>query len=160
MYYFVPTHDCITSEYVLCYHTYIYDQGNMLLLSLKNLTILYYRGDHANTQLYWMMDRKFAILHCDPSWAFQPIAEAHIIYVYMILLFDWLHYWGSRLLLYALKAWKGKTRIQISLYMYQHIYIKVKNIAINQSWITSHTLNTTGTCTCTLHVHIKSWMKQ
>ena len=29
----------------------------------------------------------FAILHCDPSPAFQVIAEVHVLYVYVILLF-------------------------------------------------------------------------
>ncbi len=50
---------------------------------LKNLPILYHRGDHANKQLYCMMT--FAILHCNPGPAFRPIAQAHAVYV--ILLF-------------------------------------------------------------------------
>ncbi len=29
----------------------------------------------------------FALLHCDPNPAFQPIGEVHVLYVYMIPLF-------------------------------------------------------------------------
>ncbi len=51
----------------------------------KNLPILCHWGDRTNKELYWTMT--FTILHRNPNPAFQKIAEAQVLCVYVILSF-------------------------------------------------------------------------
>ncbi len=64
---------------------YVYHVTTVIIY-LNNFPIIYHRGHHA-TILKYYYTVTFDILRCDPGPGFQPIAEVHVFYVYVVLLF-------------------------------------------------------------------------